>query len=143
VAQSLVTGNIRPIAHEKLSAFGLGGWLDFEIAGYGSDGGARSMLVRLARERSEAKYGKAFAAKRVVVIGDTQHDIVGALDSGVVAIGVATGRTTADELTAAGAQVVLPSLADTAAVMHAVLGEAPTAPSLFGAAKDTDVAGGR
>ena len=124
VAQSLVTGNIRPIAHEKLSSFGLSGWLDFEIGGYGSDGGVRSMLVCLARERSETKYGKAFAAERVVVIGDTQHDIAGALACGVVAIGVATGRTTAEELTAAGAHVVLPSLTDTEAVLHAVLDEA-------------------
>jgi phosphoglycolate phosphatase-like HAD superfamily hydrolase len=122
VVQSVVTGNIREIAYEKLSLFGLTDRIDFEVGGYGSDDGARSTLVRLARARGESKYDRAFAANRVVVIGDTPHDLIGACENGVVAIGVATGSSSTDELTAAGAHSVLPSLADTVSVVRAVLG---------------------
>jgi phosphoglycolate phosphatase len=44
-----------------------------------------------------------------VVIGDTPHDVRGALDDGALAMGVATGRNTPDELRAAGAHIVLAS----------------------------------
>jgi phosphoglycolate phosphatase-like HAD superfamily hydrolase len=57
-----------------------------------------------------------------VVIGDTPHDVDAALHHGAVAIGVATGRSSAAELREAGAHVVLTDLSDTAAVLAAVLG---------------------
>jgi phosphoglycolate phosphatase len=47
--------------------------------------------------------------------------VTGALACGVRAVGVATGRFTAAELTAAGAHAVLPDLADTDATLAAVL----------------------
>jgi phosphoglycolate phosphatase-like HAD superfamily hydrolase len=124
VVQSVVTGNIRPIAYEKLSLFEMADRIDFEVGGYGSDNGARSALVRLACERARRKYGVALAADHVVVIGDTPHDVIGARENGVVAIGVASGSSSADELIAAGAHVVLPSLIDTTAVVCAVLSTA-------------------
>ncbi|MBB5873350.1 phosphoglycolate phosphatase-like HAD superfamily hydrolase [Allocatelliglobosispora scoriae] len=120
VVQSVVTGNLAPVARHKLALFDLAEPIDFEIGGYGSDGPARSMLVRAACERAARKYGAVPATDRVVVIGDTVFDIRGALDAGVVAVGVASGRTTAAELTAAGAHAVLPSLADTSAVLAAL-----------------------
>jgi phosphoglycolate phosphatase len=121
VVQSVVTGNIRPIALQKLAVLGLADVIDFEVGGYGSDDSTRAVLVRRAWQRAERKYGQTFAADRVVVIGDTPHDVVGARENDVIAIGVATGNSTEEELVAAGAHVVLPSLADTAAVMAAVL----------------------
>jgi phosphoglycolate phosphatase-like HAD superfamily hydrolase len=121
VVQSVVTGNIRPIAHQKLAVLGLADVIDFEVGGYGSDDSTRAVLVRRAWLRAERKYGQSFAPDRVVVIGDTPHDVVGARRNDVVAIGVATGSSTEDDLLAAGAHVVLPNLADTAAVLAAVL----------------------
>jgi phosphoglycolate phosphatase-like HAD superfamily hydrolase len=121
VVQSVVTGNIRPIAHQKLAVLGLADVIDFEVGGYGSDDSTRAVLVRRAWLRAERKYGQGFAPDRVVVIGDTPHDVVGARRNDVVAIGVATGGSTEDDLWAAGAHVVLPNLADTAAVLAAVL----------------------
>jgi phosphoglycolate phosphatase-like HAD superfamily hydrolase len=38
LVQSVVTGNLEPIARTKLEVFGLVEHLDFEIGGYGSDG---------------------------------------------------------------------------------------------------------
>lgn len=54
-------------------------------------------------------------------MGDTEHDLVGALENGAVAVGVATGETSAAELDAAAATLVLDDLADTDAVVRAVL----------------------
>ena len=48
----------------------------------------------------------------VFVIGDTQHDIKAAKDNGVIAVGVDTGTVSAEELSAAGADVVLDTLLD-------------------------------
>jgi phosphoglycolate phosphatase len=112
--QSVVTGNIRSIAVTKLEAFGLHEHIDFEIGGYGNDGSDRAELVRLAVERANAKYNHGFKAERVVVIGDTPHDVWGALDNGALAVGVATGSSSVAELTATGADIVLASLEDIA-----------------------------
>lgn len=108
--QSVVTGNIPSIAVTKLEAFGLQEHIDFEIGGYGDDGSDRAELVRLAVERANFKYNHDFKAEHVVVIGDTPHDIRGALDNGALAVGVATGGSDLAELTGAGADVVLDSL---------------------------------
>jgi len=56
----------------------------------------------------------------VVVIGDTPHDIKGAHDAGVRAVGVGTGKSSLADLTAAGADAVLPDLTDAAALRWAV-----------------------
>lgn len=121
LVQSVVTGNIRPTAEIKLGAFGLGASLDLDIGGYGSDDGERATLVRLARKRAENAFGVANSPQYVFVIGDTPHDIAGAKANGVRAIGVASGSSTIDELTAAGADVVLDSLADTDRLMRIIL----------------------
>jgi phosphoglycolate phosphatase len=120
IAQTVVTGNIPAVAREKVAAFDLDRYLDFEIGGYGSDDQIRATLVRRSRERSEAKHGKRFT--EVLVIGDTPHDIEAALANGVTAVGVATGRTTAADLRAAGAHVVLDSLADVDAALAILAG---------------------
>ncbi|RNG24139.1 HAD family hydrolase [Streptomyces botrytidirepellens] len=110
--QSAVTGNLRPIAITKLAAVGLGDGLDFSVGGYGDDGSDRADLVRQARKRASEKYGHAFDSRRTVVIGDTPHDVRGAHDADALAVGIATGRSSADELRAAGADIVLTSLTD-------------------------------
>jgi phosphoglycolate phosphatase-like HAD superfamily hydrolase len=55
-----------------------------------------------------------------VVIGDTPHDIQGAHDNGVRAVGVATGASNVAELQAAGADAVLPDLSDLGALRTAI-----------------------
>lgn len=119
--QSLVTGNIPALAAMKLKAFDLDGFVDLEVGGYGDDDSDRAVLVRLAIERVEAKYGHGFKAEHAVVIGDTPHDVRGALDNGALAVGVSTGFSDAAALAAAGAHVVLPDLRDLAALHEAVL----------------------
>jgi phosphoglycolate phosphatase-like HAD superfamily hydrolase len=121
-AQSVVTGNARAVAMTKLEALDLADHIDFEIGGYGEDGADRAVLVGLAIRRAERKYRVHFGARQVVVIGDTPHDIKGAHDNGAVALGVATGGSSVEELTAAGADVVLADLTTLDALRRAVMG---------------------
>ncbi|ATY10494.1 haloacid dehalogenase [Amycolatopsis sp. AA4] len=122
VVQSLITGNLPEISLHKLAALGLDEHLDLEIGGYGSLSPHRADLVPYAVKAAETKHGTKFPAESVVILGDTPHDIEAALAYGAVAIGVATGRFSAEQLTDAGAHLVLPDLADLSAVRAAVLG---------------------
>jgi phosphoglycolate phosphatase len=120
--QTVVTGNLRPVAVIKLEAFDLTEHIDFEIGGYGEDSTDRAPLIRTARERATDKFDRTFPDGRVVVIGDTPHDIKGARDVGVRAIGVATGGSSAEALRNAEADAVLADLRDSAALRDLVFG---------------------
>jgi len=125
VHQSVLTGNIRPVAEVKLSAVGLRAALDLCIGAYGDDHEVRTELVQVARRRAAAVHGTSaadFDGAATVLIGDTPLDIEAALAAGARAIGVATGSSRAADLLAAGAHVVLPDLTDTAQVVRALLG---------------------
>ncbi|WP_307795727.1 haloacid dehalogenase-like hydrolase [Amycolatopsis sp. 195334CR] len=122
VVQSLVTGNLPEIALHKLAAFDLHGHLDLEIGGYGTLSAHRPDLVAHAIAQASEKHGLAFAPEAVAVIGDTPDDVTAALEHGTVAVGVATGKHSADELAEAGAHHVLTDLSDTDAVVLALTG---------------------
>ena len=124
VHQSVLTGNIRPVAEVKLSAVGLRDPLDLCIGAYGDDHEVRAELVQVARRRAAAVHGRDpddFGGLSTVLIGDTPLDIEAALAAGARAVGVATGPSQAADLYAAGAHAVLPDLTDTRAVMEAVV----------------------
>jgi phosphoglycolate phosphatase-like HAD superfamily hydrolase len=118
VVQTLVTGNVPQVAAVKVAAFGLADAFDAEVGGYGTDDTVRATLVRRSLERAEAKYGERFAP---VVIGDTVHDIAGALANGAMAVGVATGSTKMADLVLAGAHAVLPDLSDVDATVRILM----------------------
>lgn len=120
--QTVVTGNIRELAAAKLAAFGLEARLDLSLGGYGDHSPDRADLVRLAVARATQRHGAGFAPSAVVVVGDTPHDVRGAHDAGVRAVGVATGRSSRADLAAAGADGVLDDLRDTAAVVRLLAG---------------------
>lgn len=128
VVQSVVTGNLRSVTDVKLGAFQLADALDLEVGGYGDDGSDRAVLVRLARDRAEAKYRTSFAGKRTFVIGDTPHDIKGAHDAGVFAVGVATGASPVEALEECGADLVLRDLTDPTALRDAVFDSLESCP---------------
>lgn len=118
--QTVLTGNVPAVARTKLAAFGLDRHLDLDVGAYGPDDHVRAGLVPLAQRRASARYGALFDVRSTVVIGDTAHDVAAAREGGARAIAVATGGTTAGELRAAGAEVVLPDLMDTAALVGLV-----------------------
>ncbi|UVS81061.1 HAD family hydrolase [Actinokineospora sp. UTMC 2448] len=124
VVQSLVTGNLPELAACKLEAFDLHHHLDFEVGGYGGVSPDRHELVKTAMQAASAKYGTDFEPGRVVVIGDTPHDVAAALHHGAIGVGVATGRSSVSELRDSGAHLVLEDLSDTPAVLAALVGAA-------------------
>jgi phosphoglycolate phosphatase len=125
VVQSVLTGNIRPLAEVKLGALGLADRLDLDVGAYGDAHEDRAELVRLARRAAAAAYRADFGGEATVVIGDTPFDVRAALACGARAVAVATGGFTAGELAAAGPHALLPDLTDTDRVMTAILGRCP------------------
>jgi phosphoglycolate phosphatase-like HAD superfamily hydrolase len=122
VVQSVLTGNVPAMARAKLAAFGLDGHLDLGVGAYGDHHEVRAELVPLARRLAGAAYGRDFGGQATVLVGDTPLDVEAARATGAWAVGVATGGPTAAELAAAGADVVLPDLTATAAVVAAITG---------------------
>lgn len=122
VVQSVLTGNMRPLAEVKLGALGLDRYLDMGIGAYGDTHEERAELVTVARDNAARAYGTAFPGEMTVMVGDTPLDVEAARAGGAWAVGVATGSTPAADLAAAGAHVVLPDLTNTATVIDAILG---------------------
>jgi len=125
VRQSVLTGNIGPLAALKLDRAGLRDHLDLAAGAYGDTHEVRAELVTAARAAAAQVYGTDFSGHRTVLIGDTPLDVEAALATGARVVGVATGSFTAAELAAAGAEVILPDLTDTARVLAAVTGSQP------------------
>jgi phosphoglycolate phosphatase-like HAD superfamily hydrolase len=122
VVQSVLTGNIRPLAEAKLGALGLTAHLDLDAGAYGDAHEDRAELVYLARRAAARGYGQEFDGAATVIIGDTPLDVRAALAAGARVVGVATGYASEAELAAAGAHAVLPGLADTGQVVAAIFG---------------------
>jgi len=114
--QSVLTGNSRPTAELKLRAFGLDGFVDFDIGGYGSEAYPKGTLLRVARRRAAEKHGVAFGEDATVYIADSPRDVDAARIGGARSLAVASGRASAAELRDVGADAVLPDLADAAAL---------------------------
>ena len=122
IRQSLLTGNVRPLAALKLRRAGLGAGLDLDAGAYGDVHEVRAELVMAARRAARRVYGLDFPGEATVLVGDTPLDVEAALATGARAVAVATGSYPAADLAAAGAHVVLPDLTDTGAVLAAVTG---------------------
>jgi phosphoglycolate phosphatase len=124
IAQSLLTGNIRPLAEVKLRPLGLTEHLDLDAGAYGDAHEVRAELVHLARSNAARQYGGDFDGEATVIVGDTPLDVAAALATGAWAVGVATGGFSGPELSASGAHAVLPDLSATDQVLAAILGPA-------------------
>ena len=113
---ALLTGNYREAAEIKLRHFDI--WDFFEWGAFSDDHHDRNELVPIARSRAETYDIPPDAIERVIVIGDTPHDIECARVAGARSIAVATGGYTVEQLKEAGADEVLPDLADTERVIR-------------------------
>jgi len=122
IRQSVLTGNIKPVAALKLERAGLRDHLDLDAGAYGDLHEVRAELVTAARDAATRLYGLDFPGSRTVLVGDTPLDVEAALATGARAVAVATGSYPAADLAAAGAHVVLPDLTDAGAVLAAVTG---------------------
>lgn len=120
--QAPLTGNVAAAARLKLECVGLLPLLDLEAGAYGDDHHDRPALVSIAASRAERRYGRAFRGQQIVVVGDTPDDIACGKLNGARTVAVATGHVALDKLLAHEPDVALPNLADTDAVLTALLG---------------------
>jgi len=108
VLLGLVTGNVERGARLKLERFGL--WPSFRVGAFGSDARERDRLPAIALERARRLTGRRFAGHETVVVGDTPADVQCARAAGAVAVAVATGRPSREQLSASGPDYLLGSL---------------------------------
>jgi len=97
------TGNVRDGARLKLASARLEAVFDLDRGGYGGDAEPRDGVLRAAVARCAA-HGDA---GRVVVVGDTEHDVRAARAIGARAVGVAHSPGARAELHAAGADAIV------------------------------------
>jgi phosphoglycolate phosphatase len=113
VLQTVLTGNTAAVSWIKLHAFGLDPYLNLSIGAYGEEHRDRSQLVQVAQRHVANALGEPIPVDRIIIIGDTPHDLAAAHDNGAHAIGVATGHYSTDDL--AAAHLTVPNLAEAAA----------------------------
>jgi phosphoglycolate phosphatase len=110
VTLGLVSGAMEGAARTKLIPANLNRF--FIFGAYGSDSPDRAELTKHAIEKAMLLHDQ-LTASQVFVVGDTPHDIEATKAAGAVSVGVASGKYSVDELTAAGGDHVLASLEET------------------------------
>jgi phosphoglycolate phosphatase-like HAD superfamily hydrolase len=110
VLLGIVSGALQAAAHIKLARGHLNHF--FAFGGSGSDSAVRSELTAIAIQRAGTILGERVAPRDVLVVGDTPLDIAAAQEVGAVAVGVASGDYSIDDLRAAGADHAMGSLGE-------------------------------
>lgn len=109
VRLALVTGNTCAVAHAKLDAVGLAGFFDFDPdLGFGDWRQDRDAVCEAALARLTAD---GLDPASCALVGDTVADMRAGTRHGLRIIGVRTGSASADALVAAGAALVVDSVA--------------------------------
>lgn len=125
VLLGLLTGNIQKGARAKLESLDL--WKYFSIGAFADDSAVRKELADISVQRAFELTGQRFAGKRIVIIGDTEHDMKCGRHLGARAIGVGTARSTARELLGHGADRAFDDFSDSRAVARARTGRSRSA----------------
>lgn len=120
IVLGLLTGNVEKGARAKLGAAGID-ISRFKVNAFGSDHEERPELPAIAQQRASEVLGADIKGNRLIVIGDTPADIRCGEAIGARAIGVATGRYSAEELSRHEPYAVFETLADTDAVMQKIM----------------------
>ncbi len=123
VTLGLLTGNYTQAVPVKLHAVEVDpSW--FEVTAFGDEAATRADLVALAMEKYARIKGQPIEPQRVIVVGDTPRDIHCAHAHGCVAYAVATGAYPYDDLSDAGADVVVEDLSDLSPLLR-LIGPSP------------------
>jgi phosphoglycolate phosphatase-like HAD superfamily hydrolase len=117
----LLTGNVEQGARAKVDLFDLTSYFDFSISCFGSDDADRYRLPALAVQRARQVLGEGVFGDRLVVVGDSEHDVLCARTVGARAVAVGTGWTTEARLRALRPDAYLEDLSDTARAIEAIL----------------------
>ena len=113
-AIGLGTGNMKDGAKIKLQRVGL--YESFLFGGFGDDHEMRPELIRRGAQRGVKQLRVPWSEARVVVIGDTPHDVAAAHAIEAQCMAVCTGGFTIDQLKEAGADWVFETLAAPGAI---------------------------
>ena len=105
LAFGLATGNVEAGARIKLARGNLNPF--FAFGGFGSDAENRTELVRRAAHNGSRLAGVTIDPNDIFVIGDTPRDVVAGREAGYRTVGVATSDYSTEDLSAAGADLVL------------------------------------
>jgi phosphoglycolate phosphatase len=115
VVLGLQTGNWEQAVSVKLKKSNLYDY--FQFGGFGSDGGERSEIVRVAISRAMTS---PVSPKDIVVIGDSPQDIRAGKINGLTTIGVATGIYNSEQLSAEDPTYVMEDFSDTNKVLSSI-----------------------
>lgn len=119
-ATGLATGNIEPGARLKLGSVGLSDY--FTLGGFGGDAPDRAGIGRVAREKFEARLGRAIPPPDVVLVGDSLEDIRSARANGYRSLAVGTGWVGRDALRAMEPDLFVDDLSNFGSVMQFLFG---------------------
>jgi phosphoglycolate phosphatase-like HAD superfamily hydrolase len=114
----LLTGNIEAGARIKLEPFGLNPY--FKDGGFASDHPERPEIARLARDKLSRAFEVQFPPGRVVVVGDTEHDVACARANGFRAVAVESGWVPREDLERSRPDALFTDLSDLGTVMRAL-----------------------
>ncbi len=112
ITVGLLTGNIAGGAGAKMRHYGLD--RHFAFGAFGCDHADRNLLGPVALKRAAVHAGRGFLPEETLVIGDTPKDIACAKAMGARCLAVATGKFSAAQLRACGADMVVQTLDDPA-----------------------------
>jgi phosphoglycolate phosphatase len=112
---ALLTGNWERGARIKLSHHDLNRY--FPFGAFGCDGRSRDDLPPVALARAESAAGRRFHPEETLILGDSLLDVACARAHGIPVMAVATGRTPAGVLAAAGADWVAADLPAAAEIL--------------------------
>lgn len=116
----LLTGNYEPTGRLKVRHAGIDPDR-FTVNAWGDEGPDRRSLVPVALGRYRSLHGRSLPAAEAVIVGDTPFDVDCAHAAGARCVAVATGAFGLEELRAAGADLAVPSLEDTDAIVRWML----------------------
>jgi phosphoglycolate phosphatase-like HAD superfamily hydrolase len=122
VHPAILTGNVEAGARLKLDYFGLTGFFDFGLSCFGNDDADRYRLPGLALRRAQAALGNTITGSQLVIIGDSEHDVLCGRSVGARSIAVGTGWTAAATLRSLRPDHFLADFSDTRASVAAIMG---------------------
>lgn len=124
VTIGVLTGNYADTGAGKLAAAGID--VDrFAVRVWGDespfDPPARDHLPGVALDRHAAMSGSRLPGERVLIVGDTVHDVACARAHGCRSLGVATGKYSREDLLASGADRAENDLTDTGGLLEWIM----------------------
>jgi phosphoglycolate phosphatase-like HAD superfamily hydrolase len=118
---ALLTGNVETGARLKLGHFGIAGYFDFSLSCFGSDDADRYRLPALALERARRLVGPDVEGSHLVLVGDSEHDVLCGRSVGARSVAVCTGWTSRSVLRSLRPDALLDDLSDTGRAIDAIL----------------------